>query len=313
MVGPVDGPAIASGDGGGELKRFVCLGSFNADVTFDVPRMPDEHEKLRCENVHLTPGGSAANTAYWLAQLGAPVRMLGAVGVDPLGDWCVDALNRGGVDVSLVQRSHRRATGVAAVFVNPASKRMITSGGANVDFDPGRLGARVFGPDVHLHIATPLEHIALPVAYAARHAGATISCDLDEPPAGELAGLVEVCFMNRTGLERSVGHLPLREAYRALALPVSATLVVTLGAEGAAAVAEDFEWRSPVRPATVVDRTGGGDAFDAAFLEAWGRGRPLPDCLAAGAALAREVVGRYGSRPADVDLEAIRAPNESPE
>jgi sugar/nucleoside kinase (ribokinase family) len=288
------------------VKRFYCLGSLNADVTFDVPRMPEEHEKLRCARAYLTPGGSAANTACWLARLNARVHMLGAVGSDPLGDWCVDALRHEGVDVSLVQRSRRFATGVAAVFVNPDSKRMVTSGGANADFDPSLIDIGVFGPDTHLHAATPLDDIVLPLTRAAKGAGATVSCDLDELPGAGLAGLVDVCFMNRTALERWGGALAMRDAFAASGLSASAALVVTLGAEGAAAVASGAQWRVPVRPATVVDRTGGGDAFDAAFLDAWVRGAPLPECLAAGARLAREVVARYGSRPDGIDLAALR-------
>jgi len=261
-----------------------------------VPRMPDEHEKLRCTDVHLSLGGSAANTAHWLARLGVPVAMLGAVGVDPLGDWCVEDLRRAGVDVTRVQRIPDAATGVATVFVNPASKRMVTSGGANARFDPDRLTDGLFGPDAHVHVATPLKPIVVPVLQAARRSGATTSCDLDEPPGRDLTGLLDICFMTRSCLERHCGSISLREAFGAPAMAGPTALVVTLGAEGAAAVTDRADWSVPVDPVDVVDRTGGGDAFDAAFLAAWSRGESWLAALDRGLGLARQVIGRLGSR-----------------
>lgn len=289
-------------------KRFVCLGSLNIDLTFQVPRLPEEHEKLRCSDAHLACGGSAANTAYWLSRLGAEVAMLGCVGVDHLGEWCVTELAKAGVDVRGVQRSAEATTGIAAVFVNPTSKRMVSAGGANAHFDPARLSGTLFDPNTHLHVATPLPQISLPVLSAAKAAGATTSCDLDEPPDPYLTPLVDLCFVTHSGLVRRFGDVSLRSARESIALDAPLNLVVTLGARGAIVVTAEDEYFVPVQPVAVVDRTGGGDAFDAGFLWAWGQGCAWPDALRSALRLAVEVITRPGARPGDVDVSALREP-----
>lgn len=93
------------------IDRFICAGSLNVDLTFPVERLPAEHEKLRCRGSALHYGGSAANTAYWLARLEQPVQMLGCVGDDPFGSLAVAALAEVGVDTRLIQRTCRNASG----------------------------------------------------------------------------------------------------------------------------------------------------------------------------------------------------------
>ncbi|WP_255211158.1 carbohydrate kinase family protein, partial [Methylogaea oryzae] len=86
------------------------------DITFPVERLPEEHEKLRCDGALISQGGSAANTAHWLARLGHATVMLGCVGDDAFGSVAVAALAAVGVDTRHIQRTTQAATGLAAVF-----------------------------------------------------------------------------------------------------------------------------------------------------------------------------------------------------
>jgi sugar/nucleoside kinase (ribokinase family) len=72
--------------------------------------------------------------------------------------------------------------------------------------------------------------------------------------------------------------------------------VVKDGARGAWGVAPGTpDARHAAVPAVpVVDATGAGDVFDAAFLDAWIDGVPLEDALYAGAAAGAAAVGRIG-------------------
>jgi ribokinase len=73
-------------------------------------------------------------------------------------------------------------------------------------------------------------------------------------------------------------------------------VAVSLGADGALWVEGSGVVHRPVRPATVVDTTGAGDAFAAGLLAAWLRGADAADALDAGLARAAAVVGRPGAR-----------------
>src|SRR6185295_6523314 len=67
--------------------------------------------------------------------------------------------------------------------------------------------------------------------------------------------------------------------------------VVTLGERGAYAVAGREEARVPGRKVDVKDTIGSGDAFSAAFLTCWLRGKSLEDCCFFGNALGALVAG----------------------
>ena len=290
------------------MERFVCLGSLNVDIGFQVERMPAEHEKLRCREAHIAQGGSAANTAHWLSRLGAAVTMLGCTGRDALGESAIDALVRVGVDASGVQRTERAATGVAVVFANPGSKRMVTSGGANAFLDPEAIPHGLFGPRTHLHVATPLAAIALPVLRAARAAGASTSCDLDELPSDEALPLVDICFVNHSDLARALGPLSAQAARGRLLdgrVDHGMVLVVTRGADGAVAAGPTGEWQVAADAVDVVDRTGGGDAFDAGVLFARSRDGDWPAALIAGLRLAARVIAQPGARPEALEVGGL--------
>jgi len=277
------------------IRRFLCLGSLNVDITFPVERMPAEHEKLRCPEAYLSFGGGAANTAHWLAWFGHRVDMLGCVGADPFGDLAIQALAEAGVGTQWVQRASEGLSGMAAIFVNPRRKRMVTSGGANLRFDPRAVPMDVFAPGLHLHVATSLLDRVLSLARLAKSRGATVSADLDDAPSAEQSACLDWLFMNHSALKRWTGSDD-PEAARGL-LAAGTHLAVTCGADGAWALGADGAEFQPAFPVAVIDRTGGGDAFAAGFLHGLASGFPVAECLRDGLRLASRVIALPGGRP----------------
>ncbi len=86
-------------------------------------------------------------------------------------------------------------------------------------------------------------------------------------------------------------------ALRALAQSSNLIVVLTLGAEGSVAFRGEETWRSSAQPCEVVDTTGCGDAFQAAFSVAYLEGQAIPDCLTRGAMLAARVASKRGAAP----------------
>lgn len=80
----------------------------------------------------------------------------------------------------------------------------------------------------------------------------------------------------------------LRDSYGGVALK--------LGAQGAAYAGDGETIHLPALPARVVDTTGAGDAFCAAFLAAWLAGRAPAEALQQGLAQAGRIVARIGAR-----------------
>jgi sugar/nucleoside kinase (ribokinase family) len=75
-------------------------------------------------------------------------------------------------------------------------------------------------------------------------------------------------------------------------------VAVTTGPDGASWIDRVGRWDVPAAPATCVDSTGAGDAFDAGLLAAWLRGQPPLEVLRSGVEAGSKAVSRVGAQPA---------------
>ncbi|MFE4020273.1 carbohydrate kinase family protein [Streptomyces sp. NPDC059101] len=293
------GPAPAP-DGTGPAKRVLVAGGTNFDLIVQAERLPEEHEKLRGGTFSALPGGSAANTALGLARQGCAVRLASAVGDDALGRACLDDLRAGGVDTSLVRVDTAARTGMALVFSSGGGKRMMTFAGA----DRGAAFGAVTEADVravdHVHVVgEPTRPLVRLVALARRH-GRSVSVEWNGRDMSPLARGPALNLMNADEARRLPGASPDDPAATAqwYAETLTGEVIVTLGPAGAL-------WASPgrpplhvpTRPVEPVDRTGGGDAFDAGVIAGWLSGGSREHCLRRGLDAALHVITRRGARP----------------
>ncbi|MFI5907403.1 carbohydrate kinase family protein [Dactylosporangium sp. NPDC051541] len=257
--------------------------------------------------VRIAGGGSAANTAVWLAAAGSPVAFAGVAGDDEPGDARIAELRDAGVTTS-VRRVPGLATGTVVVLTSDAERTMFTDRGAN------RLLARA---DVERAMELPgLRHL---------HLSAYVLFDDDCAPAGRFA-LAEA---HRRGLTTSLdaaSAAPLRERgganflagvpradllfanldeARVLGSTDPADLrrhaeavVVKSGAAGAAYADGQHVASASARTVdSIADPTGAGDAFAAGFLTAWLAGAGPQAALSRGNELGAQAVTRIGARP----------------
>jgi sugar/nucleoside kinase (ribokinase family) len=256
-------------------------------------------------------GGSAANTAAWLATLGVPVTFVGVVGADPAGEARLAELAGAGVRCA-VRRTTAKPTGTVVVLASPDERTMLTDRGASAlltpdDVAPALAGAR------HLHLSgyhlldprtRPAGRAALRAATAA---GATTSVDAaSAAPLREVGGpafvewirastLLFATVPEAAALLGVAGGAAVELAARLAADVVHA--IVKRGARGAVWAHSGGVVSAPAVPADAVDPTGAGDAFAAGVLAAWLDGGPPVDCLAAGARLGARAVSSVGGRP----------------
>jgi len=76
----------------------LVVGDLNVDVVVR-HEGPLHHGSDTPSTIEMLGGGSAANTACWLASTGRPVRLVAAVGDDALGRAALADLERAGVTV----------------------------------------------------------------------------------------------------------------------------------------------------------------------------------------------------------------------
>lgn len=260
-------------------------------------------------------GGAGANVACWLASLGEAVTFVGVAGDDPFGHEAQAALDGAGV-VTRLRLTTEAGTGTCVVLVGQDGERtMLPDAGANSLLTPSDLPAELVRTSAHLHVSgysllNPGSRAAAEHALrAARAAGVPTS--VDPASAAPLEAVGGDAFRSMTeGLGLVFVTLDEAEVLCGSRLPavVGARLTATydevvlkLGADGAMWCSRN-EPDGVVVPAVqpdgpVVDTTGAGDAFAAAWLAARRRGEQPELALRTSARAAASVVTRVGARP----------------
>jgi sugar/nucleoside kinase (ribokinase family) len=273
---------------------IFCIGSINVDFIFATSRWPSEHEKYRTESYICANGGSAANTAVELSRLGRKVTIVGGTGTDDLGNIALRSLIKAGVNIDHVIRRSDWKTGCAAIRSQGNSKSILTAGGID---DPTVAFKSLQTLDVrrgdHLHFSwAPSQEIHDQLQHW-RQMGASLSWETDGRMNVHTAELMDVIFMNETERKMYRHKGVVTDAW-INSLKHDVTVVATLGEAGAEAYFRGERLFCKAQQVNVVDRTGGGDAFDAGFLDAWLDRSALDACLERGLRSAAIVLGQIG-------------------
>ncbi len=315
------------------MPRICVIGSANVDHTLALPRLPRPGETVSGGMLLTNLGGKGANQAVAARKLGAEVRMLGAVGEDGPGREIRERLDAVGIDVSGVVAAPDAATGTALIFVDAEGRNQIgVAPGANHRLTVEMLrpyeGAIAWADVVVCQLETPLPVVRWALEEAHRHGVRAI---LNPAPVRELPddllGLVAYLTPNE-GEAAALAGLPLgdmdsaRGAGRRLLERGAATVIVTLGGEGALVCQRDRIVHFPAFPVTVVDTTAAGDAFNGALAVGLAAGGTLEEAVPLAGAAAALTCTRRGAQDslperADVErfLRSLRAgkdPQEGP-
>lgn len=275
------------------MTSVTVVGSVNLDLVARLERLPSPGETLTSRGVTRHPGGKGANQALACARLGAAVRLVGAVGTDPLADEALALLRAEGVDLSAVATVRDVPTGTAMIQVDD-------HGDTTIVIDTGANG----------HVATgdgPVTDVVLTVLEVPDEAVAAAMA----VPAFTVLNAAPARAVDEDVL-RTVDLLSVNDDEHAVlgrtadldALPA---VVVTHGASGAtlyrygrrAALAEP-------PPVDAVDGTAAGDAFTAALALSLAEGGPDEDALRRACLVGTLTATRAGAQPALPTLDEVR-------
>ena len=298
--------------------KVVVVGSFNADLTSYMQRMPRPGETVHGDTFVTGAGGKGSNQAVAAARLGADVTFIGRVGADVFANLAYEIWDAEGVNRDYVGRDSEHATGVAPIMVDSSGENMIVVVlGANnrvqkSDIDAAR--ERIAAADV---LVAQLEINTDMVAYALGTAKALgITTILNPAPAAaippETIALADYLTPNETELETLSGGAvtDVESAARGLLTRPDQTAVVTLGAQGAQIVTRESSNLVGTFKVDVVDTTGAGDAFNGGLAVALAEGLALEDAVRfanAAAALSVTKPGAAPSTPYRADVDTLSA------
>lgn len=270
---------------------IYCTGNIVLDILVrPVNAMPAWGATTWVESIEQHLGGNGAITACALGKLGAPVRLVGAVGDDAFGHYLLQRLQSANVDVSEVRVVAGVQTATTVGLVNDRGERLflhVLGASALVEanqlpFDPQRIGDLSYfhlGSLFHL----PKMRLAGPDLLArARRAGLLTSVDTMWDTSGHwmrdfapLCPLIDCLFVNQDEARMLAGSADPGQVGRFFRGRGVRMVVLKLGENGCAVCAPEEEFLVPAYGAPAVDTTGAGDCFCGGFLAALRRGFSL--------------------------------------
>lgn len=238
------------------------------------------------------PTGNAFDVGVHLRQQGVATSFIGYTGDDHYGDWVTETLTELGFDLSRLGRLPG-PTAIAELGMDGSEclhQRYHEGVQANLPYTGDQVEFAAGHDLVH---STPWASFNdhLPAVAAG---GAMISFDYsdrqDAPDSQASMPYVDYGFFSLRERDQAA-----RDVLRMAVDRGVGTAVATLGPQGSIAFDGVSFVNCPARRAArVVNTVGAGDSFIAAFLFQVMQGRPLAECLAAGARLSADVVGWFG-------------------
>ncbi|MEQ7007066.1 ribokinase [Actinopolymorpha sp. B17G11] len=293
----------------GAAPRVLVVGSYGVGFTWRMPRPPGPGETVVADDFVVEHGGKGSNQAVAARRLGATVHLITAVGDDDFGRSAQQLWHSEGVNVTLLP-SGGRPTMTGAILVE--------SGGENrIAIAPGALDT--LGPDSFhgldqcfadadvsvLQMEIPADASIAALRMAKVYEVPTVLAPAPAPPAAyvpQLRGLVDHLVPNEHEAVEvcaalTPGEVPGDRAAglaSALSSALGCTSVVTVGKDGAWVSADGQPTRVTGLAAPVVDTTGAGDAFTAAYAVSIAEGAGPIDAAAFGCMVAAWSVQRRG-------------------
>jgi sugar/nucleoside kinase (ribokinase family) len=271
--------------------------------------LPRAGELIEVNEMVLNIGGGAANAAVNLGRLGVKAAICARVGDDIFGRFASETLRANQIDVTALKIDPTLATSQTLVVnVRGQDRRFIHCVGANTGFVAADMDAILERRPRVLHIGyflilRRLEAKELAERFArARQQGTITLLDVATPGPGDyLAPLdtvlphTDVFVPNVDEAELILGESdPIVQA-RTFHKMGAKRVVITRGEHGVVSVSDDLQVKLATYPISLVDSSGGGDAFNAGYIVGLLEGRDELECLKLASAVGASCVRAVGT------------------
>ncbi len=293
--------------------KSIVFGNVTLDIIcFPVNEVP-RHESIAFDDVTLSPGGCASNTAIGLAALGVPTGIVARTGDDETADMLFRYWERVGVDPKFVTRTPGKKTGTSVGLVDDNFQpRFVHTPGTN-----HMIQADLIDPQALAAEGVKFFHIAgffvLPNLFAdvgaklaeLQSLGITTTLDvvfnvrMDNPElrAALWAALPHLDYFIANDHEayRLTGEKDYEKAAVKLVARGAKNVIIKLGKDGCYALSEGFTGVVKSLDVEVVDTTGAGDAFVSGFVAALTRGEDVRAACEGGNQAGARIVQKLGA------------------
>ena len=283
----------------------VGFGALNLDRLYYKRAITLRGKQQPPGSVFECPGGSAANTIAWLADMGCSTGFIGAVGNDTDGKTILHDFKKRGVDTTNITllKGH---SGLVTGFVESNGERSLYPySGVNDKLTLKRKAIAYASKARFLHLTSFVNDLQLneqEKLAALVHNKVKISFSpgdiYAEKGIGKLKPLLEkshVVFLNQEEIEQLTGLAYKKGALLLCKMGVKIT-VITLGSQGCYVLSKKEKITVPCRKCKPLDTTGAGDAYAAGFLAGLLENKKIKECGRLGNQTARQCIRCHGAR-----------------
>ncbi|GIP46311.1 ribokinase [Paenibacillus sp. J45TS6] len=289
------------------MVKVTVIGSSSMDFVVTTRMRPGVGETVMGDSFKVVAGGKGANQAVAAARLGASVTMIGCVGDDYYGQVILDNFKKNGVFTHNVEPVTGIQSGTAHITIADGDNSIVVVKGANNHVTPAivekALKVIQTSDIVLIQHEIPLETVDYVSQVCERYG---VPLLLNPAPAAPLTEgiLRRVSFL--TPNEHEAAELFKEQNLSEVLKQYPNKLFITEGKNGVRYFNGNEEILVPAYPVEVVDTTGAGDTFNAAFAVALAEGKEIMDALKfanRAASLSVMKFGAQGGMPTRQELE----------
>jgi len=292
----------------------VAVGEGTIDLVLETDGLPGHDQKVMGRLVGWLPGGTVPNFACAASRLGLRVGFLGTVGDDEAGRTVIEDFRIRGVGVDHLRVVQGQRTNFTVIMVDATGERAIV-------VVPVYRYEPILDAEARAYLARAWTCYTMPVdqqgfqqlTAACRQVGTQVAIDVEPTLGADMEALrailprTDIAFFNREGLTAATESLDLWAGARQMLALGPQIVVITRGRHGALALTRHSQAEHPGFTVDVVDTTGAGDCFNAAFLVGYRRGWKLEETLAFANAAGALSVTKMGPRAGLPTPEAVSA------
>ena len=304
------------------MCSFFVVGDVTVDQMYFVNELPDAGGETTALRAVMEPGGAGGTIATMLARLGHDVRIATRVGTGPFSELALRNVREAGVDTQMVQVDDRLQTSSVTLLITPDTQRtMISAVGASKYLDSAELApddvtdCDALVMSAYSLVGGPQREYSVRALEFAREGGLTTFIDMGSGAVNALRDRmislvqeVDYLLMNERELYTLTGEASISDAVSGLAQHGIERLVVKVGEMGSIVITPELtELVDPFDIDGVVDSTGAGDYFTAAFAHAIMDGHDLLQAARIGNVAGALNTTRVGAQTMKVDLDTLHA------
>lgn len=296
---------------------IIGVGESDVDIFLKVDRPPLRGEKIRSEEIGKFPGGIIGNFCSAVVKNGLNCGIVSVIGDDENGKIALEDYMNRGVDLTGLTVKKNGQTFYCIVHIDSSGEKYLTA-----------VVTPLISPEIedidfnylkeakYVHLTSMDYRLAYKVTKELKNTSTKVS--LDYEAHAENGGFnnwkcilenVSLLFINEDGLKSIFPMIATKQAMeRILELGVEMVVLTCAEKGGHVFTAQQHFSYKAFKPENIVDTTGAGDCFNAAFLSALLKSNTVEQAMsyaAAAAALSIQKVGARTGLPTSQEVESF--------